>query len=295
MRTGTEVCARRDREGIGADLVRRVAVRGDAVGTDDDEIDLAVLHQARGGAVDEHRHRNSGAAELPRGETAALQQWARLVGVDFDFLALLRGDVDRGERGSKAAGRQRTGVAVREHARTVLDEPRAMFADAMTHLAVFDENARGFVDQRGVQRRRIAAMLDDRATHAAERPGEIHRRRPRAADARGGIAHFPADFEPVGLGAVQRERHAHRGGNADRRRAAHGEGEDGIVNVVDGAQIAIDLALRQLALIEDAHAVAVGRPGDRLYNVHPENLLSGASRGASLTSPGGFLTLCKEL
>ena len=40
---------------VGADLVRDVAVGGDAVGADDHEVDLARGHQRRGGAVGDQR------------------------------------------------------------------------------------------------------------------------------------------------------------------------------------------------------------------------------------------------
>ena len=61
--------------------------------------------------------------------------------------------------------------------------------------------------------------------------------------------------------------HPHRAGDADRRRAAHGERRDRVADVVDRAQVAVHLARRQRALIEDAHAAAVVRPADGLNDV----------------------------
>src|ERR1041385_8425904 len=68
------VMPRRDRQRVGADLVRDVAIRRDAIGADEAEIDPPRAHEHRGGAVDQHRDADSRASKFPRGETASLQQ-----------------------------------------------------------------------------------------------------------------------------------------------------------------------------------------------------------------------------
>ena len=84
------VLAREHRHGVGADLVRGVAVGGDAIGADDDEIDLARAHQRSGHAFGNDRRVDAVTHELPRRQPRALQERPRLVGEDRDLLALLR-------------------------------------------------------------------------------------------------------------------------------------------------------------------------------------------------------------
>src|SRR5436190_302898 len=81
--------ARRERLEIGADLVRHIALRGDAVGADDRDVDLVVLHQVPAGIVRDHGVRNAVLAELPGGERSALIARARLVDPDMNRNALL--------------------------------------------------------------------------------------------------------------------------------------------------------------------------------------------------------------
>ena len=57
--------ARRDGDGVRADLVGGVAVGGDAVGADEHDVDLAAAHQARGHAVGEDRDRDARPGRVP--------------------------------------------------------------------------------------------------------------------------------------------------------------------------------------------------------------------------------------
>ncbi len=69
---------------VGADLVRRVAVGRNAIGADDDEIDLPLPHQRPGHVVGDHGRLNAVADQFPGREPRALQKRARLVGKDRD-------------------------------------------------------------------------------------------------------------------------------------------------------------------------------------------------------------------
>src|SRR5581483_9626091 len=86
---GDAMAFRGNRHAIGADLVRRVPVGRDAIGADEDQVDLARAQQARGGAVGDHRDWDSGAGELPRRQPGALHQRPGLVGEHFDAAAML--------------------------------------------------------------------------------------------------------------------------------------------------------------------------------------------------------------
>ena len=72
------------------DLVGGVAVRRDAIGADDDEIDAPVAHQRRGHAFRDDGRLDAVLHQLPRGQAGALQKRAGLVGEDRHLLALVR-------------------------------------------------------------------------------------------------------------------------------------------------------------------------------------------------------------
>ena len=126
------VRARVQRQAVGADLVGGVAVGGDAIGADDDRLDLSALHHVRGHVVGDERDVDAALVQLPRGQPRALQERARLVGEDVDAALLLVRGADDAERGAVAAGGQRAGVAVREHA-ALRQERRAVLADLEAH------------------------------------------------------------------------------------------------------------------------------------------------------------------
>ena len=69
---------------VSADLVADIALRGDAVGADDDDIHLPVLHQVPAGIVGDHGMRNAVLAEFEGGERGALIARPRLVDPDMD-------------------------------------------------------------------------------------------------------------------------------------------------------------------------------------------------------------------
>jgi len=91
----------------------------------------------------------------------------------------------------------------------------------------------------------IAFML----LHRRERPGEVHGRRPRGGERRGGRSAILA------LGG--REGVAVRRRDADRGSPAHGERADCLGDLAGAAADEIDLLLRQPPLIEENDAVVL--------------------------------------
>ena len=71
-------------DAVGADLVGDVAVGGDAIGADDDQIDLTEPHHRAGHVVGDDRRVDAVPDELPRGQPRALQKRPRLVGEHGD-------------------------------------------------------------------------------------------------------------------------------------------------------------------------------------------------------------------
>ncbi len=112
---GDLVVAGRDRQAVRADLVGDVAVRRDAVGADDHEVDPTRAHQRRGRAVGDERRVDAQPVALPHREPRTLQQRPRLVDPHRRLAARLERGAHDTERGAVADARERTGVAVRQH------------------------------------------------------------------------------------------------------------------------------------------------------------------------------------
>ena len=124
---------------IGADLVADVALRGDAVGAGDDEIDEPVLHQVAAGVVGDHRVGNALLGELEGGERGALIARPGLVDPHMERHALLVGEIDRRRRRTPVDGGEPARIAMGEHVDRraqrlargdVLDHREAVAADA---------------------------------------------------------------------------------------------------------------------------------------------------------------------
>ena len=230
------VVSREHRETVRADLVRRVAVRSDAVGAGHDDVDLAARHEPARRAVDDHRVGDPELLELPGGQPRALEERPRLVHPDvLDEPGLVCGP-DRPERCPVAACCEAAGVAVRQHARTGRDELDRMLPHPPAALDLV------CVDPLGALARRVVA-------HRVERPAEVDRRRPRRREHLGrGVEVVPA------LGG---ERHAVGGRSADRRRAAHGEHADRLRELGGRRAAKVDLLVGQPTLVEDDDGVVL--------------------------------------
>jgi hypothetical protein len=128
-----------------ADLVRRVAVGGHAVGADDHRVDVAAREPRRRCALGQHRHRDAGLLELPGRQSRPLQQRARLAREHLDLLSGGCLGVDDAERRApSAAGHEPAGVADRQQAPRVGELGAAVLADGPARLAVLDEDRQRF-------------------------------------------------------------------------------------------------------------------------------------------------------
>ena len=149
------------RQRVGADLVRDVAVGGDAVGADDDQIDLAALHQVPGHVVGDQRDRDRFLHHLPGGEPRALQERPRLVGDHGDALACIAGRAHDAQRRAVTGRRERAGVAVGHDARPVAHQRGAVAADGMVHLEILAMDRDRFGDA-GAREMRSGGCVADR-------------------------------------------------------------------------------------------------------------------------------------
>ncbi len=170
---------------IGADLVADVALRGDAVGAGDHEIDQPVLHQMPAGVVGDHRMGNALLAELEGGERGALIARPGLVDPHMERHALLVGEIDRRRRRAPVDGGEPTRIAVGEHVdrraqrlarRDLLDHREAVAADAEIDRDVLltDFGGAGISGGDALAARAVAHRGHD----LVERPFEVDRGRP---------------------------------------------------------------------------------------------------------------------
>ena len=257
------------RGGIGSDLVRDITVGGDAIGTDDAHGDLARAHEARGGAIGDHRHWNPRTGELPRREAAALEQRTRLVDEHVHATARLMGEVDGRKRGSDPPRGERACIAVGEYARTVFDQRHRMLADPPAHRSIFLQESAGVAVERLENGRRGTGHVARTSEHPVERARQVDRGRSRGANAVRVRAEACVEALARLAGkCAERCDETHRAGDADGRCSTHRQPLDRVAHVIEGPEIELDEPCRQLGLVDDPYGVAVRRPADRLDDGH---------------------------
>ena len=149
-----------------------------------------------------------------------------------------------------------------QHAAARLDQRRAQRA----HVAIGGEVfARRWPALRAPARSRQSAPARcSDATHARQRPGQVDRGRPRGVEALQGRFQLAAPHRAPSAASISRRRqhHAPGGGDADGRRAAHGQRVDRRGDFVAGAcSCRYSTCERQLALVQQFQRVA--GPADR--------------------------------
>ena len=173
--------ARGQRQPVGPDLVRDVAVGGHAVEAGDDGVDLAAAQQPGGGGVDEQRMVDPEPAQLPDRQPRALQQRPRLAR-EHPHGAPVGERRDHPEPGPAARRGQRARVAVRHHRHR---PPGGQRRVEQRGAVLAERGARGLVLGGDRLRRRACrarhphrAGGEGRVAHALHRPGEVARGRP---------------------------------------------------------------------------------------------------------------------
>ena len=114
---------RRERLQICADLVRDIAARRDAIRSDDDEIDIAALHEVPARIVGDEAVRNAVLQKLERRQRRALIARPRFVDPDVRPNSRIVRLIDRRCRRSPIDARKPAGIAVRQD----VDGPAAFF------------------------------------------------------------------------------------------------------------------------------------------------------------------------
>ena len=85
---------------VRANLVGRIAVSRDAIGADDDAINLALLHDVPGHVVRNHGDWNVVLREFPSRQSRALEKRSRLISIDVDLFPVLNRGADHTQRGA---------------------------------------------------------------------------------------------------------------------------------------------------------------------------------------------------
>ena len=223
------VRARGQRDAVGADLVRHVAVGGDPVGADDHAGHVAPPKPARRHAVGDHGDRAPRPREFPRREAAALQQWAGLVGDHATRFAPPRAACRSAParcRCRRWRARPRCSGSARSRPRRSAPRPPPRSGRTSRGPLPRWRSPRRATPPRDprLPRRRPSARRSMRSS-AQRRLTAVGRVAPSAADA----AQTPASEAGPRWNA---ERHAHRGGDADERCAAHAERANGLGDCV---------------------------------------------------------------
>ena len=144
---GDAVVLGEDGDAGGANLVGDVAVCGNTVTADEDGVDPAVFHDGGCHVVADEGDVHAGGTEFVCGETCALQEWPRFVGVDFEVVAFLVSEVHDGGCGAVFGGGELSGIAVGEESHTRFYEGERVLAYFFADVDVLLFDAKGFVMQ----------------------------------------------------------------------------------------------------------------------------------------------------
>ena len=250
-------------DAIGADLVRGIAIGGDAVGTDDDRLDPATLHEVRRHVVADQRDRHARTLEFERGEARALQQRTRLIREHCDALAISMRLDDAAQRGADTAGGESAGVAVGQHATANGQQRRPVGSDTRAQFTVFTMDALGLHQQPGahLHRGQMGDMAVEAVAHAFQRPAQVDRRRP-AGDqtiermAQRFFQQLGTLARGLGCAAVAMQHQTVSPSNADGRRPAYHQGDDRLTQRLQFADLEITHFSWQAGLI-DQHQHAI--------------------------------------
>ena len=246
------------RQRVRTDLVRGIAVGGDAIGARHHEIDVPPRHHRGRDDVGDQPVRNAVAHALPGGQPRPLHDRARLVHPEQRDLALRVGGAHDAERGAIAGRRQRAGIAMRENARVRRHQVSTVVAERLVGGEVFGEDRLRLRGQTGARlgHGTPAQAIGD-AAHALERPEEVDGGRPRGGEPLDrGLEVGEQRLAGRGRALARGERHAEGGGDADGGRAANHERANRLGHVLPARVFALQLAAGQQRLVEEDEPLA---------------------------------------
>jgi hypothetical protein len=249
---------RHQRQRHRADLVRGIAVGRDAIRTHHDGMHQPALHRRGRHRIGDQTIVHAGLLQLPRGESRALQERARLVDIHRERRALV--GLEYHAHGRAAARRcERAGVAVGQHTGSAAQQHSAMTRHRGAAAGVVALEFARLLQQRGERAlggRRVGQGLERRAA-LLECPEQIHRRGPRTTQVRrhrrGRAAHCG---ERRGLASRRAQVQSIGGCHADGRSATHRQPADRVEHVLLGADGQKSHAAGQPCLVEQLDRLA---------------------------------------
>ena len=243
---------REDGERVGADLVRGVAIGGDAIGARHDQVHLPSAHQRRRHHVSDEAVRDSVAHALPRRQPRALHHRPGLVHPHQRDLALRVRRANDPERGAVAGGRQRARIAVGQDPRPGRHQRCAVIAHRPVGGDVFVEDRLSFGEEARADRvDRHRPTCQQCGAHPVERPEQVHGRRPRrrqSLDRRLDVGEQAVERRRPALTGSQS--HAEGRRDTDGWRTSHDEGAKGLGDVLPARELTRQLLARQSSLVE---------------------------------------------
>ena len=173
---------------------------------------------------------------------------------------------DDAERRAVAGRRERAGVAVRQHARAV---GHHVGAESRPSRGSSPRLRRGSPAPRDRAASAISSAdspglraLGERALHPVDRPEQVDRGRPRRRHQVAGLLELDRELlRALGRAAPHPERDAHRGRDADRRRAANDHRPDRLRDFRRRPAAHVDFLGGQLALIDHDDDVVLAIDG----------------------------------
>ena len=256
---------------VGADLVGRVAVGGDAVGARDDGLHPPLPHHLGGHAVADQRHVDPPLLQFPGGQPGALQQRPGFVGVDVERLARLGGGEEHGQRRAVVGSGQSAGVAVGQHALPVAQAVRPRGGRSRGTSA---DLLRGSPGPRPAARPRFRPSAgreaDGGSFHPLQGPEQVDGRRAAGGQIVGRFVQPLKERRLIASGDIlHAETQAVRRGDADGRRAADAQRFDGFPHRLHVAAFDFDELDRQPRLVDHSQAaVDAADPMERLEVLH---------------------------
>ena len=211
---------------IGADLVGRVAVGGNAVGPHHHRLHKPLAHEERAGIVAGDGNGDIVLVQFPGREARALEEGPRFIGNNLDAFALLHSAANNPKRRAIARSGQSASIAVGEHGVAVFQAIRAKAPQSLACFHIFGLHSGGLVKKGREQGGAVAASaVDDLPpafTHAFNGPAQVYGCGPGIGDA---VKQFFKLGGPAGAaGFVQRKGAAPGRSDANGRSPAHNHG-----------------------------------------------------------------------
>ena len=216
-----------DGKAVGADLIGCIAIRRDAVCTDDDGVYFLVAHDASGHRIGNEAARDMPFHELSRGEAAPLQERTCLIRIHALDRSTLMKDGEDAESRTDARRCQCSCIAVGQDAQPLssLEKVCAIFTDGPTGVNIFRFDITGLCKE-GIPRFFRGISIED-LLHLGNSPGQIHGSRTRRADLLAGLvkgSRYIRGQKTLSIG----EEDGIGSRDTDRRSSAHRKDADGI-------------------------------------------------------------------